>query len=185
MSRTTLILAMAGLTAAVAWRAWAATGRIAAGKESPTDWRVGLMGAVLGVQGVLFMNALAFVGAVQVAAIEEPGRTPLLESQLALLLGTGGLMLLVARGLDAPGVADAPDPGAAVGRAFGGVLGGLMVRFWLAAAGVGLVFGVRAPGVALLLAVELTLVWGVGRLAVRRSGRRAPAAVAAAAPADD
>lgn len=179
MSRTTMILLMLAVTAAATARAAYTASRIAATKQSPLDWRVALIGAPLLMQLILLMNAMAFVGWAEIAAAEL-GRSSVLEDQLWLLGGTGGLMLLTAAALDDPAVRSAPDPATAAGRAYTVMVERLLVRFWWAALGLGLIFGVRARGVALLLAVELTLVWGIGRLTLLlRAGRGAGAGRAA------
>lgn len=147
--------------------------RVAQEKSDASGWREALVAVAVVAQLILLMNALAFVSHVVIAAHEMPEEGGLLERQLWLLLGTAGLMALTAAALGDESVREASSPSEAAGAALTAVVERLLVRFWWAAIGVGVVFGVAARGVALLLAIELTLVWVVGRV-IRRAAPSGP-----------
>lgn len=162
MSRSLMILALSGVMALASLRAFRIASTVAADKEDPDAWRKGLVAVAVLTHVILLTNALAFISWVEIAASEMPERGSLLKQQLSLILGTAGLMALTSAAVGDPTVRAASNLSEAAGAAMTAAVRRLLVRFWWAALGLGVVFGVAARSVALFLALELSLVWIVG-----------------------
>ncbi len=171
MPRWVVVLALFAVAGFSAWRAVAASKAVPEGERGP------LVGQAVVMQLVLLTNAMAFVDWVGIEwwsgrhlgpAASSPWT--LAMNQAALLIGTFGLMELVVQAVDDP--RSRPD-GAPVPELILVAVEKLLPRFWLAALGLATIFGVTARGVALLLAVELTLMWIAGR-GLRAWGRGRP-----------
>jgi len=95
-------------------------------------------------------------------SIESSGISQLsvLRKQLSIIIGTGLLMLIIRNAIDRD-YHDDSDPPRVIGvKVQMEMYKNLMVRHWWAVIGVGAVFGViTGPGVVLLLALELTIMW--------------------------
>jgi len=146
-------------------------------KEDAAEWRTPLLGAAWIMIGILTVNAQGYVK-MNLIGWEIGGQTPgtgmdLLVSHLGVLGGTASLMWLVALALKEPAVLREPDPHLGAYRVMVVVAERLVVRFWWAVLGIGVVFGYTAgPGPVVFLAVELTLFWLVGRIGLLVLRRR-------------
>lgn len=172
MSRTTVILLLVGTVVLATGDAVRRAASVAKGREATAEWRRALIGPVVLMETILLVNALAFVSLVEIASVEAPEGGSLLRRHLSLILGTAGLMFLMASAVDDPRVRGATTPSEAGGAVLDTAVRRLIFRFWWAALGLGLVFGVAAPGVALFLAMEITLAWGLGKVLERSARQR-------------
>ena len=97
----------------------------------------------------------------------ETSQWDLLAKQLSILLGTGSLMLVIRQAIN-----DEYPNSQENQKTFGLELQAnmykrLMVRYWWVVIGAGAAFGITAgPGIPLLLAAELTIMWLGCRLAI-------------------
>lgn len=169
MPRTGLIWV---LTLVAAWEiAWVlrTTGRLA--KDRPEAAEALMIARTMAIVGVLvfLMNAYGLVSDTFTAWwAKTDGSAPtawdVLPDQAALVIGTWGLMDLIATSLTR-GIVRAQDPNAAILPRLLETLEALLKRFWFAVLGFGAVFGVAGRSVvAVVLGVELLLIWAWLRL---------------------
>ena len=124
---------------------------------------------LVNAQAYAKMNMIAF----EVEAAGQGSWRQLLASHLSVLAGTGSLMYLVVRAVRDPAVLREPTPGLGASRVMVLVAEKLLLQFWPAALGCGVVFGYTAgPGPVLLLAADLTLFWIAGRVSLILQRRR-------------
>ena len=164
----TLMFVVAG---AFAVRLWVAVGRATEGYSDPEDGRHVLRVAGVVMQLCLVTNGLGFLSTARIPDTFDGSPVPwgVLWDQLAVLVGTASLLELVARAVRDEAELGMEDPGKAWMRALLTITERLLPRFWWAAAGLGVVFGIASgPGVVLFLAVELLLMWVIGRFALAR-----------------
>ena len=153
------------------WIHHSVVGRALAEREDSDEWRPALLGAGWIMTLTILLNAQVFM---KMNFIEwefgRGGRGPWLDlvtSHLSVLAGTWALMWLVARSLREPAVVREPTPMLGAYRVMVVTAERLLLRFWWAALGLGVLFGYAAgPGLVLLLAANLTLFWLVGRISL-------------------
>ncbi len=176
MSRWMVVTAMLALAGVCVWRAAVAARQVTAEREDAADCRGALISGAAITVLILLANAMAFISQIEVQwwtwqdhMAEAPSRWTLVWDQAALLFGSAGLMWLTVAAIRNPRAIEC-DPRLMAPNVMLIMVEKLLPRFWLAALGVIAIFGVFARGVALLLAVELTLSWIIGRvgLAVQR-----------------
>lgn len=124
----------------------------------------------------LLANALGLVSWVEIMAWsreQPPEMLHVLRDQAALVIGTAGLVALIPFSLLRPEVYTHPDPRLGALRGIVHMLESLILRFFLALIGFGLVFGVLGrSAIVALLAGELFLVWVVARIYLFFAERR-------------
>lgn len=181
MPRWMVVTAMLALAGVCVWRAAVAARQVTAGREDAADCRRALVSAAAIMVLILLVNASAFISWIEIEwwmwqdHMDETGAPPsrwtLVYDQFALLFGSAALMwLTVAAIRDKRAIeCDVRLMGPTVMLI---IVEKLLPRFWLAALGVGAIFGVFAPGAALLLAVELTLCWIIGRIGLSAQRRK-------------
>ena len=146
-------------------------------RDDAAEWRQALLSVGWCMIVVLLVNAQWFVKMNlldwEVGSGVRGARLELLASHLGVLAGTSLLMSLVARALREPAVLAEPTPVLGAHRAMVVMVEKLLPRFWLAALGVGVVFGFACGrGLVLFMAAELTLCWAIGRVGLAVLRRR-------------
>lgn len=174
-------LLMASLFALAGGFMWLIRSRVAPrvlqGRQDAKEWLSALLYAGWVMILILLVNAQGFV---KMALMDwEAGMgvrgtwLELLGSHLSVLAGTASLMWLVVRSLQDPAVLREPTPMLGASRVMVLVAEKMLLQFWWAALGFGVVFGYAAgPGFVLLLAGDLTLFWAVGRISLAVQRRR-------------
>ena len=154
------ILVLAGISISLAFFT---ASKVTDNLENKGEWKAALLRAVILMDLILLVNATGFVSVAEIDSIDQ-NRWHILENQFWLLIGTASLMALGEAAIRDPWVLDTSKPKITTARVFVRIMEKLLFRFWWAALGLGLIFGFRARGIALLLATELTASWIAARL---------------------
>gem|GEM_PF-2218566 len=158
------------------WRACRVSSQVTQGREQAREWRYALMSAGTLTIAILLANSMAFAKEAMIAPwMEEQPPTfwELLGPQLSVVAGTASLMWLAVRALRHPSVFEEPTPELGMSRAVLVIVERLLPRFWMAVLGLGVVFGLfGGRGMVMLLAIELTLCWVMGRVLLARARRK-------------
>ncbi|MDJ0705020.1 MAG: hypothetical protein QNJ46_17195 [Leptolyngbyaceae cyanobacterium MO_188.B28] len=157
------------LTGFFIYRVCRIVARVTKHQPAAQQWRDNLrfIGIIMTV--CLLANAMAYgKGALILWHMEEePTMGSLVRTQASVLLGTASLMWLVGAGLADPSILQESTPQRGMYRAMTVIVEQLLFRFWWAAIGFGIVFGVADRGATLLLAIELTFCWAMGQALLR------------------
>ncbi len=143
--------------------------QVVAEREDSGQWRAALLGASWIMTLTILVNAQSFMGSNfiswQIRFGESGPWLELLSSHVSVLVGTWALLWLIVRALRDPAVVGEPTAMLGACRMMVVTAEKLLLRFWPAALGLGVLFGYAAGrGLLLILAADLALFWLAGRI---------------------